>query len=389
MEHVVIIGGGGTGAALAHDLTLRGLGVTLLERGEPFSGATGRHHGLLHSGARYAVHDPEAARECAEENAILRRIAPHALERTGGLFVALDDEDLAYREAFLEGCAASGVPARQLDAAEARRIEPALAEGVRLAVAVEDATIDPYRLPLSFLAAAKAGGARVRAFCPVTEVLVRGRAVAGVRLRDLASGREEEVGADLVVNAAGAWAGRVAALAGLEVPVQPGPGVMVAVRGRLVGRVLNRLRPAAEGDIVLPQRKLTVLGTSLWLADDPDVFEPPAEHVRRMVELCSAMAPALATARVHAAWCAARPLIADPTKGDAQALSRTFDCFDHGVRDGLAGLFSVIGGKATTLRAMAELAADRLSATLGRELPCRTRETPLPSWRAFHAGGAR
>ena len=77
---VVIVGGGGTGGALAHDLVLRGLQVTLLERGELTSGTTGRHHGLLHSGARYAVNDPESAVECITENRILRRIAPGSFE---------------------------------------------------------------------------------------------------------------------------------------------------------------------------------------------------------------------------------------------------------------------------------------------------------------------
>ncbi len=74
--HVVIVGGGGTGGAVAHDLILRGLRVTLVERGEITSGTTGRHHGLLHSGARYAVKDRESAVECIEENQLLRRIAP-------------------------------------------------------------------------------------------------------------------------------------------------------------------------------------------------------------------------------------------------------------------------------------------------------------------------
>ena len=75
-SHVLIVGGGGTGGALAHDLTLRGLRVTLVERSEFTSGTTGRHHGLLHSGARYAVNDRESAVECIEENTILRRICP-------------------------------------------------------------------------------------------------------------------------------------------------------------------------------------------------------------------------------------------------------------------------------------------------------------------------
>src|SRR6188472_4070133 len=90
---VLIVGGGGTGGALAHDLTLRGLRVTLVERGEVTSGTTGRHHGMLHSGARYAVADRESAIECIEENMILRRICPGSFDCNDGLFVAIEDED--------------------------------------------------------------------------------------------------------------------------------------------------------------------------------------------------------------------------------------------------------------------------------------------------------
>src|SRR2546428_13232611 len=101
--HVLIVGGGGTGGALAHDLALRGLGVTLVERGEFTSGTTGRHHGLLHSGARYAVSDRESAIECIEENRLLRAIAPGSFAENDGLFVAIDDEDMDYLPQFLAG----------------------------------------------------------------------------------------------------------------------------------------------------------------------------------------------------------------------------------------------------------------------------------------------
>ncbi len=73
---VLIIGGGATGAGIARDLALRGIPSLLVEKGDFTSGASGRNQGLLHSGARYAVNDPEAARECISENRILRRIAP-------------------------------------------------------------------------------------------------------------------------------------------------------------------------------------------------------------------------------------------------------------------------------------------------------------------------
>ncbi|MER3426253.1 MAG: anaerobic glycerol-3-phosphate dehydrogenase subunit A, partial [Thermoleophilia bacterium] len=108
--HVVIVGGGGTGGALAHDLALRGLRVTVLERGEVTCGTTGRHHGLLHSGARYAVGDRESAVECIEENQILRRIAPGSFEENDGLFVAVTDEDADLGPTFLTACEAAGIP---------------------------------------------------------------------------------------------------------------------------------------------------------------------------------------------------------------------------------------------------------------------------------------
>ncbi|MEM0267563.1 MAG: FAD-dependent oxidoreductase, partial [Thermofilaceae archaeon] len=98
-KHVVVIGGGVTGAATAYDLSLRGFRVTLLERGSIGAGTSGRTHGLLHSGCRY-VADTEVARECYLENQTLRRIAPFLFEKNGGLFVAITEDDLAYKDFF-------------------------------------------------------------------------------------------------------------------------------------------------------------------------------------------------------------------------------------------------------------------------------------------------
>src|SRR5512147_2286090 len=96
--YVVVIGAGSTGAAIAHDLALRGLRVTLLDRFGPASGTTSHNQAQLHSGARYAVNDPHSARECAKENLILRKLMPGALELNDGLFIALHEEHLSYRE---------------------------------------------------------------------------------------------------------------------------------------------------------------------------------------------------------------------------------------------------------------------------------------------------
>ena len=177
--HVLIVGGGGTGGALAHDLALRGVRVTLVERGEFTSGTTGRHHGLLHSGARYAVNDRESAVECIEENRILRAIAPGSFEENDGLFVAIDDEDMAYLPSFLEGCEASGIPAEQLTPQQALRMEPMLNPQLKAAVRVPDATMDAMRMPMRFFATAKRNGASLLNHVEVTGLLIHDGVVSG------------------------------------------------------------------------------------------------------------------------------------------------------------------------------------------------------------------
>jgi glycerol-3-phosphate dehydrogenase len=388
--HVLVIGGGGTGGALAHDLTLRGLRVTLVERGELTSGTTGRHHGLLHSGARYAVNDPESAVECIAENRILRRIAPGSFEENGGLFVALTDDDMDYLPRFLDGCAACGIPARQLTVAEALAREPGLTPALKAAVWVPDGTMDAMRLPLRFFATAQANGARLRPFTEVSGLLTAGRAVTGVAVRDHLTGAEAELSADLVVNATGPWCERLAAMAGASVPVQPSPGVLLALVGRLCDLVVNRLHPAGDGDIVVPQRRLSIVGTSAWTVTDPDDLEVPEEHVQAMYREGAKLVPAVATTPERAAWSAARPLIGavGGAGGGGRELSRTFKCFDHAVTEGVEGFVTITGGKATTLRAMAEATADLVCAKLGVDAPCRTREVVLASHSAYYTGRA-
>ena len=384
--HVLIVGGGGTGGALAHDLTLRGLKVTLVERGEFTSGTTGRHHGLLHSGARYAVNDHESAVECIEENTILRRICPGSFEENDGLFVAITDEDMAYYDDFVKGCAESEIPAQELSARDALALEPLLNPGLKAAVRVPDATMDAMRMPLRFFATAKHNGAELRNYMEVLELLLDHRTVGGAIVRDHVTGKVGEIRADLVVNATGPWSESVATMAGVNVPIRPSPGVMLALRGRLCNMVVNRMHRSGDGDIVVPQRALSVVGTSSWTVEDPDDLDVPQDHVRRMVEEGSKLIPAVANAEFRAAWSAARPLIGSTEEADGgRELSRTFKTYDHAETDGVEGFVTITGGKGTTLRGMAELCADVICRKLGVQAECRTRETVLLPHEAFYA----
>ena len=136
---VIIIGGGVVGSGVLRDLSLRGVKTLLVDRGDLASEASGKNHGLLHSGARYVVSDPESALECAEENIILKKIAKHTIEDTGGLFVATEEKSLEYLEPFLRGCSKCNVENKEITVEEALEREPFLNPSIKAAVWVNDA----------------------------------------------------------------------------------------------------------------------------------------------------------------------------------------------------------------------------------------------------------
>lgn len=181
---VIIIGGGATGAGIARDCALRGVNCVLLERRDIATGATGRNHGLLHSGARYAVNDPESAKECIEENKILRRIARHCVDETEGLFITLPEDDLSYQKQFIQSCTQAGIDAIAIDPDLAKHLEPSVNPDLVGAVVVPDGSIDPFRLTASNMLDATENGARIFTYCEVKDLIQEGGRVIGVSVYD-------------------------------------------------------------------------------------------------------------------------------------------------------------------------------------------------------------
>jgi glycerol-3-phosphate dehydrogenase len=381
--HAIIVGAGFTGTATAHDLALRGVDVTVIERGDICHGTSGRTHGLLHSGGRYAVKDRESAVECITENQILRKIVPQAIEPNGGLFIALDESDLQYGEAFIESCEACKIPIEEVTPAQALKLEPNINPKLLTAFLIPDGTFDPLRLALAFAATAKKNGARFQTYTEAKRLLLNGNGnVHGVNVLDLKSGKAIDLHADIVVNATGAWAGEIVETIGVNVPVKPTPGVMVAFEQRLVQRAINRLNKPGDGDIVLPQRRMVVVGTTSFEIDSLDYVPVLDDHVRLMVERGAQLIPAIASTKMRGKYMATRPLIGG---GEGRSVARTFKCYDHKETNNLDGLVTITGGKATTLRAMAETTADMVCAKLGIQATCITKETPLLSYREYYA----
>ena len=374
---VVIIGGGITGAGIARDLAQRGIEFILMEKGGLANGASGRNHGYLHSGARYVVNDPLVARECIQENRILKKIAPGCIEDTGGLFVSLPEDNCDFRDQFLKSCEEIGIPTRCLTASEALELEPNLSPDITGAIEVPDAAIDPFLLVFANIEEAGTYGKEILAHAAVTRLIRSRDRITGVEASNLETGEPFTVGADFVVNAAGVWADKIARLADLTLPLGLSKGSMVVSNRRVSHRVIHRCRTPSDGDIVVPNHTVSILGTTSIDTGELERLSVEPGEVSFLIDEASKMLPSLKGARYIRAYAGVRPLFKSDSGGDSRELSRGFVLLDHELRDGVKNFITITGGKLITYRLMAERTVDILCGKMGREIPCKTHITPL------------
>jgi glycerol-3-phosphate dehydrogenase len=380
---VVVIGGGATGAGVAWDLTLRGLDVTLVEMGDMGTGTSCRYHGLLHTGSRYAASDPTSAWECYQEHSIIRKVIPQAVDDTGGLFVLCPDDDESFVGEFVEGCRMAGIPANEISTSEALRREPLVHPRISAAYEVPDASCDPFALCGALRESAESRGAKFLTYHDVESFHTEDGQVTGVRARDLRTGEETDISCAAVVNAAGPWASRVAEKAGVEFQMVLSRGAMLAFNGRWTTAVVSRLRVPGDGDIFVPLGSLGVAGTTSVPTDEPSDTRIEEWERERILSETEAFLPGIRHGKVVSSWAGVRPLYdpgtasdsAEGTHVDNRKATRTFDVLDHAETDGVGGFVSIVGGKLTTFRMMAEKTSDTVCLKLGVDKPCATATT--------------
>jgi glycerol-3-phosphate dehydrogenase len=377
---VLVIGGGATGAGVLRDAAMRGFDAVLVDRHDLAMGTTGRFHGLLHSGGRYVVKDPNAARECIVENVVLRRIAADCIEDTGGLFVSTPGDDPSYGDKFLEGCQRSGVPVEEVATANALAGEPRLNPRIERAFKVPDAAIDAWKTVWGCVRSAEEYGGRALPYHRVTGLIVEDGRVGGAVVHNETDDEDMTISARFVINASGAWAAQIAAMAGCEgITILPGRGIMIAMNHRLVNTVVNRLVMPADGDIIVPIRTVSVIGTTDVRVADPDDLHIVEDEVDQMLESGERLVPGFRDARALRVWAGVRPLFKDE-KADVTStrdVSRAHALLDHRERDGVEGFVTITGGKLTSFRLMAEETVDAMCAQLGVDRPCKTHDEAL------------
>jgi glycerol-3-phosphate dehydrogenase len=360
------------------DLALRGIHCILIEKDDLCAGASGGNHGLLHSGARYVSNDLQSAVECRREGRILRKIAPHCIEETGGLFVGVAGDDELFADRFQPCCETAGIACEELSPHEARTLEPCLSEKLVKAYHVADASIDPFHLALENVAhAGMINKSRYLPHCRIIGFERKNRQIHEALCEDGRTGKPFHIRARQFVNAGGGWAMGIAALAGCtEVRLLWSKGTLLVSHNRLTDRVINRLRPPSDGDILVPGGTVSILGTTSLRTDSIDGLLPTVEEVNLNIREGMAMIPSLAHTRFIRSFSRVRPLVQDTEQGDDRNVARSFSLFEHSAS--LDNFCTITGGKLTTYRLMAEKTSDLVAARLNNQERCTSHLVSLP-----------
>jgi glycerol-3-phosphate dehydrogenase len=297
------------------------------------------------------------------------------------LFVAVEGDDEKYVADFPHLCSNFAIRIRELDQKEAREMEPTLSRRLIAAYEVEDATIDPFMLSLENISQAQQLGTRLLCHTKVAGFKKSNSHIQAVQLIDMKTGDEFTVEAEQVVSASGPWAGEIAAFANTSIDILYSKGSLMVTDTRVTKRVVNRLRPPGDGDILVPGGSVSILGTTSIRVDSLQGIGPTFEEMDLMAKEGAAMLPILENARYIRAFAGVRPLVSVECDADDRCIARGFALLDH-AGEGVENFFTITGGKLTTFRLMAERTADLVCQRLGVAKPCRTRAEPLPSTQA-------
>jgi glycerol-3-phosphate dehydrogenase len=386
---LLVLGGGIVGCGVARDAALRGPRVALVEQHDFGSGTTSRSTRLIHGGLRYLeLYDFGLVREDLRERETLMRIAPHLVRPLPFLvpmYRLSAYQRLRLRAGMLLYDALSfdkSLPGhRFLSEDETLVAEPNLdPSGLQGAARYFDAQVAlPERLCLENALDAAAHGAVLRNYTRSERFLIDRRRLAGIEVRDGVTGERATVTAHVTVNATGPWLDRTLA------EIRPSAPLLRTTRG--VHLVTERLGPNAvvlfarsDGRLffVVPWLGLSLIGTTdTDEPDRPENVRADPDDLRYLLDEARHAFPGLANLRPYFSMAGVRALVRKEGVRESE-VSRKHAVLDHAREGGPDGLLSILGGKITACRAIAEEAVDLVSRKLGRRASCATHRRPLP-----------
>lgn len=393
---LLVVGAGINGAAIARDAAMRGLRVLLVDKDDVGAGTTSWSTRLIHGGLRYLEHfEVPLVRESLHERKVLLQTAPHLVHplhflipmyaagsrKTGMIRLGM----LAYEALSFDKQVDHH---RVLSPQETLRHAPGLdPEGLRGGALYYDAqAIYPERLALENALSAREHGAFVLTYTKVEGFEVSGDRVHAAHLRDTRNGRQTVARAAVVVNAAGPWADNVLrGLPGERGQLIGGTKGSHLVVGPFSGAPSTALYTEATDNrpyFIVPWAGNYLIGTTdERFTGDPDDVAASDEEIDYLIDSTNEVVPAARLDRDSVLWTYAgvRPLLYEPDVPESKVTRKHVFRRDDKVRN----FVSVVGGKLTTHRALAEQGVDLVFETLRRRAPrCRTAQEPLPGGRA-------
>jgi glycerol-3-phosphate dehydrogenase len=387
---VLVVGGGIVGCGIARDAALRGLRVGLIEREDFGAGTTSRSTRLIHGGLRYLeLLDFGLVRQDMREREILIRIAPH-LVRPLPFLVPMYGWSAWQRDRLRVGMVLydllsydKSLPRHSFLSREATlEAEPQLnPKGLQGAARYYDCQVElPERLALANAVDAAEHGALVRTYTEWVRFIREGGRVVGVEARDIATDRHVNIRATVVVNATGPWLDRsLEDVSDGRAPLlRTTKGVHLVMPKTTNNAILSIAATDGRVFFIVPWNGYSLVGTTdTDYNDDPGRAHADLSDVSYLLHEAAEVVPPLGHAPVYYGMAGVRALVRKEGV-NASAVSRKHAIRDHGKTGGPEGLISVLGGKITAYRGIAEEATDRVMERLGRHSARHTAYSHLP-----------
>ena len=374
MPRIIVIGGGATGCGVARDLVLRGYQTTLVESGNLGSGTSSRSHGMLQSGARYAVTETSFAAECYSERNIISKIFPKAVKLIGGLFISLPNDPEDYPEKFLKGCKIARIPTKEIEISEVLKHEKELSKNILRAFQVPDALIYPTKLFYILAKEIRAYGGKILTNHQVVSIKQINNIVSSVVVSH--NGVKKNIECDGIINAAGPWSSKIAKLINQNVELQLTRGCGIFFTGQLVSQAINRCRIPNNNDIMCPSGQESLWGTTSEVVYNPDTPKTRPDEIQELLSGAEKLFPNIKKYKLFKMWSGVRPLVKPKKINKNLPLPRRHLVIDH-EETGLNNFLTVCGGALTTHRLMAEDVVNKLGNKFGIDIACSSHTTPL------------
>lgn len=401
---VLVIGGGINGAALAHDAALRGLKVALVEKKDFGWGTTSATSKLAHGGLRYLKNfELGLVRESLKERHVLERIAPHLVypmpfllplyeqghNKKSLIKIGMTLYDMLSYDKKWADYEEQKIPNHSiLSAEQVVKEEPnILKDGLLGAAKYYDCQIsNPERLCLEFILTAASNGADVSNYAEVEKVLIKNNKVEGVIVKDKTNSKDYVIKSKIVVNASGPWLDRLIKTydPNHQQIIRGTKGIHVITKKISNNAVVLSTKTTGRSFFVLPWRGHSLIGTTDvdFNGDLDDVHANQKDISDLITELNEAYGSNISTNDVWYSYAGVRPLVNEEGKKETE-VSRRYEIKEEKIE----GLITIIGGKLTTARGLAERGVDIIVEKLGKKVqPCKTKETPLYGSTISHKG---